>query len=80
MIEYVKDSGFIGNIRIVEKKYDNIAGLPEPEEDVYLIVSFMAMDAGKKIGRTDLLCPDTGPDSVIRDESGRIIGVKRLQR
>jgi len=26
-----------------------------------------------------VLAPDTGPDSVIRDEKGRVIGVKRLQ-
>ena len=37
----------------------------------------MVLDAHPN--RTDLYCPDTGPQSVVRNEKGQIIGVKRLQ-
>ena len=38
----------------------------------------MVLDANPD--RNDLVCPDTGPDSVVRDKEGRILGVRRLQR
>ena len=28
--------------------------------------------------RTDIICPDTGPDSAVRDEKGMIAGVRRF--
>lgn len=61
---------------VVVKKYTE-ANLPEPEYGCYLLVSKMVLDAHPE--RRDLLCPDTGPDSVVRDEQGHILGVKRLQ-
>lgn len=83
----------IGNVRLLEdvqeveetdgiptviKKYREATGLPEPENGTIFLVSKIVLDALPH--RTDLRCPDTGPDSVIRDEAGNILGVTRLQR
>lgn len=63
-------------VPVVVKGYGK-ANLPEPKHGVYLIVSKMVLDAHPD--RADLLAPDTGPDSVVRDNGGKILGVRRLQ-
>lgn len=57
-----------------------IEDLPEPQEGVRYIVSIMVVQAMVELGidRDDVFAPDTGPDSVIRDEAGRIVAVRRL--
>jgi len=55
-------------------RYGEVTGLPEPQEGAIYIVSIMVLQACKD--RNDLIAPDTGPGSVVRDENGRIIGVK----
>ena len=51
-------------------------GMPEPKEGtVYLVSSVVA----KAIKRKDVLAPDTSDEGVIRDGSGYIMAVKRLQ-
>lgn len=55
-----------------------IIGLPAPQNGVILLVSLMVLAALAGSGRTDVFAPDTGPDSVIRDANGRIIGVQAL--
>ena len=69
-------------IDVVTKQYGVVEGLPEQEEGVYLIVSLMVAQALKSQGiiRSDIISPDTGPGSVIRDEDGHIKGVKRFQK
>jgi hypothetical protein len=47
------------------------AGLPEPKEDVMLIVSIVVAQASR---RSDLLVVD----DEVRDDQGRIIGCRRL--
>ena len=47
------------------------------ESKKYFIVSTLITQATKK--RKDVIAPDTSPESVIRDEKGRIIGIKRFQ-
>lgn len=74
--EFITTNQEIEDIPIVTKRYTQ-ATLPFQKEGVYLIVSKMVIDAHPE--RQDLLCPDTGPDSVVRDEQGHILGVKRLQ-
>jgi hypothetical protein len=49
----------------------NLEGLPDQTENVFYIVSLLVLEAGKKLGRSDLLAPDT-----FRDENGNIIGCK----
>lgn len=43
------------------------------------IVSSMVADAiYESMGGIELFCPNTGPGSVVRDDSGQIVGVKEL--
>lgn len=67
----------IDGVPIVAKQYSKTNNLPEQIPGTILIVSKIVMDAHPE--RTDLLCPDTGPDSVVRNSDGSIAGVKRLQ-
>jgi hypothetical protein len=67
----------VDGITFVEKEYQASDDLPSPEEGVLIVVSKMVMDAISN--RLDLVCPDTGPDSAVRDADGRIVAVKRLQ-
>jgi|GEM_PF-5626123 len=59
----------------VRKKYKEVVGLPEPEPNTWYIVSLVVF---QNSDRTDLICPDSGPDSEIRDENGQIVAVKRF--
>jgi len=70
--------GEISGIPINKVEYGDIEGLPEPQKGVIYIVSILVLQAlkSKGIQRNDVLAPDTNPYSVVRDEQGRIIGVK----
>ena len=52
-------------------------GLPEPKCGVVFVVSSIVLAA---TDRSDVVAPDTGPDSVVRSEDGRIAGVRRFIR
>lgn len=58
----------------IERDPNQIEGLPDYNGDRYVIVSDLAYQAAKPLGRDDLLRP--GP--AVRDETGRIIGCKGL--
>ncbi len=79
--EEVVKKRLVDNVYCVAKQYTECEGLPPYGRfsDVIYIVSVVAFLALSKSGRFDIACPDTGPDSVVRDREGRIIGVKRLQ-
>jgi hypothetical protein len=78
--EEIKNSFSIDGIAVGEKQYTTVE-LPDGDYDRdYLIVSKMVLDALEEHQRPHCLCPDTGPDSVVRDEQGRIVGVRRLQK
>lgn len=68
----------INGIPVVRNSLGAVQGLPEPEEGVVLVVPFLICQALPD--RSDLVAPDTTPDSVVRDDQGRIVGVRRLQR
>ena len=58
-------------------KYDKeICNLQKPEE-LYIVSSLVAMALS---GRKDIIAPDTSPDGVVRDETGKVIGVRGFQR
>jgi hypothetical protein len=80
--ERIVDSGSFSGVQIVERRFAGTTGLPEYREGICIIVSESTARAARAENpdRHDLLCPDTGPDSVVRDENGRIIGVRRLSR
>jgi hypothetical protein len=67
----------IAGIPVVDKSY-NPPELPDPEENTIHIVSYVVLQASVK-KRHDIVCPDTGPESVVRDENGNVLGVKRFQ-
>ena len=71
-------AGWIDNIPLVRNVMGEVVGLPDPVDDVVYIVSFLVCQACPD--RTDLVAPDTTPESVVRDENGRIVGVKRFQK
>lgn len=66
-------------IPVYEIQYGNIEGLPEPQPGVIYIVSLLVLQAVRG-SRSDVVAPDTSPDSAIRDNSGNIICVKGFTR
>lgn len=62
-------------IQCVIKNYGRVTGIPAPVDGVIYVVSVLVFAA---TDRLDVVCPDSGPDSAIRDENGRIVGVKRF--
>lgn len=70
--------GEIDGIAIARSAFGAIEGLPDPQPGTTYIVSLLVLQAasGK---RDDLIGPDTGPGSVVRDENGQIVGVRRFQ-
>lgn len=66
-------------ISIVRTRFRHIVDLPPPEEGVLYLASTLVAQAAAERGRRDVVAPDTGPASAIRDEEGRIVAVRRLQ-
>lgn len=60
---------FVGRFQLDKVSYGSITGLPEPEENVYYIVSNLLLQALHST-RPDVVC--TG--KAIRDTDGKIIG------
>lgn len=67
------DTDFHG-IPVAVVSQGSVTGLPDPQEGVILVVS--RLTAGGVQGRDDIFFPH----GEIRDEAGRILGVKRLAR
>lgn len=68
----------VDGIPVVETVFGEVSGLPAPVPGVYYVVSVLVIQALPE--RTDLLRPDTGPQNVVRDGDGKIVGVKALTR
>lgn len=73
--------GSVDGIPVVKTVYTTVEGLPEPQEDTVYLVSTLVLQALKASGvcRHDCLAPNTGISGAIRDEQGRIVGVKGFQ-
>jgi hypothetical protein len=56
-------------VPIVTTKLGKLINLPEPKSGTKYIVSMMVLQQAKKLGRTDLLCPN-----VMRDTHGVVLG------
>ena len=69
-------------IPVVSTTYGNVEGLAEPKDGMIYIVSILVVTALRMQGvnRPDVIAPDTGPDSVVRDQDGKIVGVRRFTR
>lgn len=73
--------GNVAGIDIVRTVFGDVDGLPDPQPDTIYVVSTLVLQALKANGviRDDVVSPDTSPSSVVRDDTGNIIGVKRFQ-
>lgn len=63
------------SVPVFRNVYGQVEGLPEPQKDTVFVVSILVI--GRVSGRTDVVCPDTGP-TAIRDDKGQIKAVARL--
>lgn len=68
----------IGDIPVVKTLYGEVEGLPDPEKDTIFIVSYVVLNALRGV-RDDIVAPNTSPAGAIRDEGGRIVGVRGFQ-
>lgn len=66
-------------IPVVQNQFGPVEGLPAPQDWVIYIVSALVGSAlaGQ---RDDIYGPDTSPAGAIRDESGKIVAVRGLQK
>lgn len=64
--------GHINGVPITRKRFEEIEGLPQPEKNLYFIVSYMI--AARCKDRDDLLVPN----ELIKDRYGRVIGCRSL--
>jgi len=65
-------------VPVVQQRY-TVPELPPVQEGVFYIASSLVAQQAAAIGRRDVLAPDTGPESAIRDANGNIVAVSRLQ-
>lgn len=72
-----EEVGTVNGISVYATEYGEVEGLPDKQDDTFIIVSFMVKQA--MAGRHDLICPNTSPQGVVRNEAGQIIGVKSFQ-
>ena len=68
--------GNIDGIPVTNTRFGDVENLPAPADDTVYIVSLLVQQAAPE--RTDLYRPDTGPQNVVRDAAGQIVGVKAL--
>ncbi len=59
--------------------FGEIENLPDPERGVVYVTSSLVAQAAAARGRTDVVAPDTSPESAIRNADGQIVAVRRLQ-
>ena len=71
--------GDCDGLPLVRTTFGAVQGLPSPEPGTWLIVSSVVL-AALGGSRPDCVAPDTSPASAIRDDAGRIVGVRRLTR
>lgn len=74
------------SIPTITISYDGVEGLPDPDSVDFIIVSSIVASVIKSnkslydVWRGKILVPDTSPASVVRDNDGRILGVRRFIR
>jgi hypothetical protein len=68
--------GSVDGIPVTNTAFGAVDNLPAPADDTVYIVNLLVQQAARH--RTDLYRPDTGPQNVVRDAAGQIIGVKAL--
>jgi hypothetical protein len=61
-------------VAVISKRFGQIEGLPEAEQDTYFIVSLPVATAAWSTGRTDVLAIG----EAVRDNEGRIVAARSL--
>lgn len=71
----------LDGIDVVRTTFGDVDGLPAPQDGTVYVVSTLVLQALKANGvdRSDVVAPDTSPASVVRDDAGHIVGVRRFQ-
>lgn len=67
------------SVPLVSTKFGEVVDLPPVEEGTINIASILVVQAVAS-QRNDVIAPDTGPQSVVRDLAGNILGVRRFTR
>lgn len=70
--------GEVDGIPVVQTTFGDIVGLPDARDDTVCIVSSLVLGRAIRLGRNDVVAPDTGA-TAIRDENGRIVAVTRFR-
>lgn len=68
-----KEFSIQDGIPVGKIKYTSLDGLPDPQPNTYYILSSIAFNKAKEIGRTDICFP---AGEMFRDQDGNIIGVE----
>lgn len=63
---------------VLKTTYGETEGLPSPDGETTYIVSMVVAMANPN--RNDIVSPNTSPQSVVRDASGNIVGVRSFSR
>lgn len=65
---------------VTPQRMENLETPPNYNKDQNIIISMLCVSQLLESGhRGNIYTPDSGPDSVVRDNKGSIIGVKRLE-
>jgi hypothetical protein len=67
----------VDGIPVYRTVFGEIEGLPAPQDGIVLVTSTIVAQAAARLGRTDVVSPDTGPTAIRQD--GQIVAVTRLQ-
>ena len=76
-VEAVEING--NSIPVVATEFGEVIDLPESQDGTIYVVSILVVQAVRGL-RDDVVAPDTGPESVVRDAQGQIKGVRRFTR
>ncbi|GAA5262125.1 hypothetical protein [Methanocalculus sp. MC3] len=68
--------GYVGETPIIYKEFGSVVNLPDPVDNVVYITSTLTAETVK---RPDVVSPDRTPHSAVRDDSGKMIGVRILR-
>ena len=70
----VEDAGSINDIPVRKSVWGEVEGIPDPKDGVIYVVS--ALVRTRVADRDDVVSPDTSPSGAVRDDAGRIVGVR----
>ena len=79
VVEETKTVSTINRIPVRASHPTAVEGLPSQQEGVVYFCSGMAAAAAWSLGRTDVFCPSTDENDIIRNERGLTIAIKALK-